>query len=93
MYNAQISFVLVRKPLGRRFLQDTISGKEIQSDVAQGYYSDNSTMKDYLVKFDCETGDGETDSNYYISRLQLDEPMEKNLMLQYQVRILKTRHF
>ena len=35
MYNAQISFVLVRKPLGRRFLQDTISGKEIQSDVAQ----------------------------------------------------------
>lgn len=53
MYNAQINFVLVRKPLGRRFLQDTISGKEIQSDVAQGSYSDNSTMKDYLVKFDC----------------------------------------
>lgn len=73
MYNAQISFILVRKSTGRRFLKDTVTGTGKQSDVAQGSYSENSTMKDYLAKFDCEAEDDETDSSYYLSYLQLDQ--------------------
>ena len=73
MYNAQISFTLVRKSTGRRFLKDTVTGTGKQSDVAQGSYSVNSTMKDYLAKFDCEAEDDETDSSYYLSYLQLDK--------------------
>ena len=73
MYNAQVSFILVRNSSGRRFLQETITGTGIQSNVAKGSYSGNSTMKDYLAKFDCEVDDGKSGSSYYLSYLQLDK--------------------
>ena len=79
MYDARISFVLVRKSTGRRFLQDSISGTGIQSSVSLGSYSDNSSIKDHLVKFDCEAEDDEADSSYYLSYLQLDKANDEEL--------------
>ena len=59
MFNAKISFnLIIVTSSWRRFLSTETTGTGLQNGVAQGTYSQNSQMSDFLAKFDWES-DGE----------------------------------
>ena len=80
MFKAKISFTLYRKSKRGRSLQtEIITGTGTQSGIALGSYSTDSTMDDYLAKFDCIADDtSSTNNEYYLTRLILYEANGEN---------------
>ena len=70
MFSAKISFNLF-DITGRRILS-TGSGIGIQNGTAQGSYSENSLMSDFLAKFDCEAEVENSSKNFQIRNLILE---------------------
>ena len=73
MFNAKVSFYLVVfSSTGRRFLQEKYKGVGIQSNIAQGSYSENSYKSDFLAEFDCEANNVPS-SSFKVEDLELIE--------------------
>ena len=79
MYNAKVTFNIFIITSGRRrILQKVGSGTGIQNGVAQGSYSEHSSMSDFLVKFDCEGNVEDSSADLLIDDLTLTERNEKD---------------
>ena len=76
MFNGRLTFKIVYiNKAARRILEGTnVNGVCVQDGTATGNYSDGSSMKDYLAKFDCETTeDTDVTASFHIDDLELTE--------------------
>ena len=72
MYSAKITFDLVVPNLqNKRFLQTSVKGTGIQDCIAQGSFSKNSYLIDFLAAFNCESSEGIDSTNLQIKNLKI----------------------
>ena len=76
MFNAKVTFnIIIVTFTGKKYLKTIVNGTGIQNGIAQGSYSENSYMSDFLAIFDCEVNVTEGSHQFLIDNLKL---VEKN---------------
>ena len=92
MYRGIINFNLIINDSTNKKILHEITGTGIQVYTSTGQYSDNSTIKDYLVIFDCQVNDvPDFDNGLYISDLKILEynEMYKEVYIPFKYEFLK----